>query len=166
MQDLAPCHRLMMSQSVSTQGGCGLWFPVGMGSLGGRRNEPSCLCAAWQVDVLSPLSLPCCLTALSVLGLGLMVPPGAPGFRGRYIPQSWTGWHSPDAAQGQCKDPAVCLALPRKVKISSKSSFPPHSTTVKEDKPCECVASGNSPSRAPQPHAIRGTRYRLVLPFS
>lgn len=75
MQDLAPCHRLMMSQSVSTQGGCGLWFPVGMGSLGGRRNEPSCLCAAWQVDVLSPLSLPCCLTALSVLGLGLMVPP-------------------------------------------------------------------------------------------
>lgn len=49
----------MVSQSVSTQGGCGLWFPVGMGSLGDCRDEPPWLCAARGVGVLSQCPYSC-----------------------------------------------------------------------------------------------------------
>lgn len=124
---LSPARGATVSPAVGTQAGCGLWFPVGMGSLGATGMSPLGVCTAREVGVLSRCPhgchLPCCLAAVSVLGLGLTVPPGAPSVdqdSGTDTShKAWTVQHSPGAAQGRCKDPASCLVFPRKVKISS-----------------------------------------------
>lgn len=130
IQDLAPCHRLVVSQCPQpwahreavgrgSRWGWGLWGATGMSPLG--------VCAAPGVGALSPCPqgchLPRCLAAVFLLGLGLSVPPGAPPVDqdsgADMSHKAWTVQHSPGVAQGRCKDPAACLAFPRKVKISS-----------------------------------------------
>lgn len=128
VRDLAPCHWLMVSPCPQLWAdrvgvGCGSWWGWGLwGAIGMSCLGVCCL----RMGVLSRCPhgyhLPCHQAAMSVPGLGLMVPLGHPQWiriQGQIHPTK----------PGQCSTAqvlhrddvntlATCLAFPSKVKIS------------------------------------------------
>lgn len=105
---LSPARGVTVSPAVGAQGGCGSWFPVGMGSLGGHRDEPPwCVCCPGGgcpqsvSPRLSPPSLPGSRVSAGAGALGATWgTPSGSGFGSRYVPQSLDSAAQPGCGTG------------------------------------------------------------------